>query len=216
MHAQFLMIDPLLTHFDANINAHRGQDVRRALWPLKLLLERRGCAALLLRHLTKGESKEAIMRGEGSIGIGGVSRFGLIAIKDPDDEDAVVVAPYKVNIGPAPPSMTYRFVSIANADVARIAWDADPRQWNANDLVEAASESTDALDLSESAVWLQDYLGHGPQPADACFRDAKKAGYGDTSLKRAKKRLSVRSTKEGFAQDGRWCWVLPQHDTEIA
>jgi RecA-family ATPase len=100
--AALLIVDPLMAYLGADTNAHRDQDVRRALAPLAAMLERTSCAGLLIRHLNKGQAGSALYRGGGSIGIIGAARFGLLVARDPDDDEARILAPTKCNIGPHP------------------------------------------------------------------------------------------------------------------
>ena len=64
-----LVFDPGVAFLAGELNANRDQDVRRALAPLRAMLEDTGCAAVLIRHLNKdSKSSNAIYRGGGSIG----------------------------------------------------------------------------------------------------------------------------------------------------
>ena len=49
------------------VNAHRDQDVRRALAPMAKMAERTGAAVLVIRHLNKAPGGNALYRGGGSI-----------------------------------------------------------------------------------------------------------------------------------------------------
>src|SRR5215213_6143519 len=51
--AKLVNIDPLMSFLSGESNAHKDQDVRRALAPLARLAERTGAAIVLVRHLNK-------------------------------------------------------------------------------------------------------------------------------------------------------------------
>jgi putative DNA primase/helicase len=211
--AALLIVDPLMAYLGADTNAHRDQDVRRALAPLAAILERTGCAGLLIRHLNKAQASAALYRGGGSIGIIGAARFGLLVAKDPDDDTARILAPTKCNIGPEPPALRYRLEGAPGSDAARVVWDAAAIvSFNAADLL-AASDEANRSELDEARAWLKDYLSGGARPADDALREGRKAGITDATLRRAKRALAVESTKSGFGSEGRWAWSLPDHIT---
>ena len=189
--------------------------MRRALAPLMEMLTRTRCAAILVRHLTKAQAADALYRGGGSIGIIGAARFGLLVGKDPDNEDNRIIAPTKCNIGPEPPSLRYVLEGVPGTDVARVMWDDEPSKYGANDLLEMASEDGDRTERDEAGEWLLDYLAGGPKPAVEVFREARKAGHADKTLKRAKKAVGVKSLKSAFGMGNAWAWARAEHAHEI-
>lgn len=212
MDAALLVVDPLVAYLPQTTNANKDQDVRRALAPLAAMLERTNCAGVLVRHLNKTQSSDAISRGGGSIGIIGAARFGLLVARDPDNDDARVMASTKCNIGPEPPALRYWLASVPGTDVARVVWDMAQVHYAAHDLLEIANDEGERTERDEAAAWLADYLAVGPKPADTVFREARKAGHSDKTLRRAKKAIGVRSTKDGFGYSGQWVWAYTGHD----
>jgi RecA-family ATPase len=99
---KLVILDPLMGALSAGVNAHRDQDVRRALAPLAAMAQRTGAAIVIVRHLNKAEEKSAIYRGGGSIGIIGAARVGLLVARDPDatspDDPRRVLAVAKCNL----------------------------------------------------------------------------------------------------------------------
>jgi hypothetical protein len=209
--AALLIVDPLMAYLGADTNAHRDQDVRRALAPLAALLERTGCAGLLIRHLNKAQAAAALYRGGGSIGIIGAARFGLLVAKDPDDDGARILAPTKCNIGPEPPALRFRLDGVPGADVARVTWDAAPVAINAATLLAATGDGEEERSALQEAIdWLTDYLSLGARPASDIFKHARRDGHKDATLKRAKLRRGVQSQREGFGPGSRVVWFLPE------
>lgn len=90
--AVLVVIDPLMAFLGAGVDAHRDQDVRRALHSLAAVAERTGAAIVIVRHLNKSGGPQAIYRGGGSIGIIGAARSGLLVASDPDDDTRRIVA----------------------------------------------------------------------------------------------------------------------------
>lgn len=207
-----LIVDPLMAYLGAETNAHRDQDIRRALAPLAALLDRTGCAALLIRHLNKAQAVAALYRGGGSIGIIGAARFGLLVAKDPDDDAARILAPTKCNIGPEPPALRYRLEGMLGSDAARVVWEAEPVSISAATLLAESGDEATRSERDEAKAWLRDFLSGGARPAGETQREARKAGFTDATLRRAKSALGVVSTKNGFGCEGSWAWSLPDHE----
>jgi hypothetical protein len=207
MDAALLVIDPLMAYFSQSVNANNDQQVRTALKPLAEMLERTKCSAILIRHMTKSDTKHALYRGGGSIGIIGAARFGLMVARDPDNESSRVIAPTKCNIGPEPPSLRYALESVPGSDVARVVWGVEASPYSAVDLLGAASDDGEAEDRDEAEEWLRHLLEKGPVTAQQCWKDARKQGYGERAIRRAKKRLRVIARPDNFGGD--WTWSLP-------
>jgi AAA domain len=208
--AALLIIDPLVAFLGGETNASRDQDVRRALAPLAAMLERTGCAAILIRHLNKMQSSSALYRGGGSIGIIGAARFGLLVARDPDDDEARVIAPVKCNIGPHPPALRFRLESVSGTDVARVVWDDAPVSIDAAGLLAVATgDQEERSALEEASDWLRELLELGPKPAAEVLRDARRDGIAEKTLRRARSRLGVKSSREGFGPGSRVMWFLP-------
>jgi hypothetical protein len=208
--AALLIVDPLMAYLGADTNAHRDQDVRRALAPLATMLDRTGCAGLLIRHLNKAQAGSALYRGGGSIGIIGAARFGLLVAKDPDDEDARILAPTKCNIGPHPPALRFRLESLPGTDVAKVVWDSAPVTFDAAGLLAAAAgDDEERSALGEACDWLGQLLALEPRPVADVLRDARRDGHAERTVKRAKLRLGVQSSREGFGPGSHVLWFLP-------
>ncbi len=143
--AALLVIDPLMAYLGADTNAHRDQDVRRALAALAALAERTGVAVVLIRHLNKAQSAHALYRGGGSIGIIGAARCGLLLAADPDDPERRVLAPTKANLARPPVTPVFRLAPVPGTDVARVAWLGETAHTAANLLAQPADEEERGL-----------------------------------------------------------------------
>ena len=206
--AALVVVDPLMAYLGGDVNAHRDQDVRRAMAPLAAMLERTGCAGLLVRHLNKAAGVPALYRGGGSIGIVGAARFGLLVGRDPDDETARVVAPTKCNVGPEPPALRYRLEAAPGSDAARVVWDAEPVPHGAAGLLAAAGDDERGA-LADATDWLRDYLSLGPQPAGEVLKSARRE-HAERTVRRAKDALGVASERRGFGPGSQVYWSLPE------
>lgn len=108
--AILVVLDPLMAVLGHNIDSSRDQDVREVFTPLAQLAERTNCAVLVIRHLNKGASKNALYRGAGSIGIIAAARTGLIVSQDPYEENRRILATTKNNLSRKASNLSYQVV----------------------------------------------------------------------------------------------------------
>lgn len=207
-----VIIDPFMGFLSADLKANSDQDIRRALTPLVGVAQRTGASVLLIRHLNKSASANALYRGGGSIGIIGVARFGLMVAKNPDDPTSRVLAHTKVNIGPPPASLIYAIESVPGTDVGRVVWKGESRH-GANSLLSDAIDDEEKDERDEAADWIAARLEDGPVTSSQINADSKRAGISERALKRAKRKLGVIAEKNGY--QGEWIWKLPSQRTSL-
>src|SRR6266700_2936350 len=106
--ARLVVLDPLMALLGGSIDSCRDQQIREVFTPLAHLAERTGCAILLIRHLTKGTSHNALYRGVGSIGILAAARTSLLVAPDPSDETRRILATTKNNLSQPAPNLSYQ------------------------------------------------------------------------------------------------------------
>jgi hypothetical protein len=218
--AVLVIVDPLMAFLPGSVNAHRDQDVRRALRQLASLAERTSAAILVVRHLNKVTGGNAITRGGGSIGIIGAARAGLLVAKDPENEDERVLAVTKSNLGPPVGSLKYALEGVTyptddgTGEAVRVRW-LGASTMTADGLLAALAEDADEKTLVQEVMnFLDDYL-RTPQPAEPAKRAAVKAtGASERTVMTAKKKLGVRSRKLGMG-DG-WVWALADDEDDSA
>lgn len=108
---KLLVIDPLMAVLNGKVDSFKDQSVRTDLMaPLKTLAEETGCAVLIVRHLNKGSSENALYRGGGSIGIIGAARSGLMVARNPENPEERVLAVVKSNLSKEAPSLRFKIV----------------------------------------------------------------------------------------------------------
>ena len=207
--ARLLIVDPLMAYLGREINSYRDQDVRGVLAPLAALAERTGVAVLLVRHLRKGSRGDgALYAGGGSIGITAAARSVLLVATDPDDKDRRIVAAVKSNLSRTPPSLAYR-IEEDKEGRPWIAWEAAPVDITADRLLAAGVEAEEERTArSEARDFLSYLLASGPVLSPEVFRQAKRQGHAEKTLRRAAQDLHVEKHKNGF-EDG-WSWSLPE------
>ena len=157
---KLVIIDVLMAYLSDDVNAHRDQDIRRALHVLSSLAERRGCCVIILRHLNKSGGANALYRGGGSIGIVGAARAAFMCGRDPDDETGArrIFANVKMNIAAEPPSLAYQLAYDEAHGVAYVDW-LGATEHRAGDLLsDPGDDQDDRSERQEAAGWLAAYL----------------------------------------------------------
>jgi hypothetical protein len=206
--AVLLIVDPLMAFLAGEVNAHRDQDVRRALPPFKGLAEATGCAVLVVRHLNKAPGGNPLYRGGGSIGIGGAARSVLLVAQDPHDETRRIIASAKSNLGPTPEALAYRIVADELRDCALVSW-AGTVAYSAADLLTSPVE---APKRDQAEELLSELLADGPMRQSDIKRHTDAAGVSWRTVETAKKRLGIISEQrpvEGKRGAGPSWWRLP-------
>ena len=201
--AKLVIIDPLMAFLSGRSDAHKDQDVRRALAPLSRMAERTGAAVLLVRHLNKAQGGNPLYRGGGSIGIIGAARSGLLVGEHPEEDGLRVLAGQKSNLSPMPESLAYRIVTAANG-AARIEY-VGPTEARADALLRTPGDPEQKSAMREAMEFLRDELKDGPVAANTINEHARKLEISAATLRRAKSDLGIVSRKEG---DGGWVWQL--------
>jgi hypothetical protein len=202
--AVMVVVDPITSYLEGDIN--KDQELRRCLRPLLALIANRDVVAIGSRHLNKDASMKALYRGGGSVAMIGQARVGLLVGEDPDDDEVMVIASPKANLGPKPPSLRYR-VTGAPSGAAFVEW-LGASEHGADDLVEAGGRNPD-ITAAEKLIRELILPQLAASPMLAKDADALLSANGITaksSINRAKKKLGIRSDK---AQVGAsWWWLL--------
>lgn len=218
--AALLVIDPLMAYLGASVNSWRDQDARRALAPLATMADETDVAVVVLRHLNKAQSANALYRGGGSIGIIGAARCGLLVAADPDDPDRRILATTKTNLSRPPASLTFTLEPVPGRDVARVVY-GGTSGLSASDLLSAPQDDEGRAERDqrhgarqEAETWLLDLLYAGPVASRDVIRKARADGIAERTLERAKAALEVKAERTGgLGETGSWTWSLPRHAT---
>lgn len=224
--ARLVIVDPLVAHLPMHIDSHRDQSVRRALAPLYRLAEAQNCAVLALLHLNKATGLAPLMRLGGSGAFGNAARSVLLLDRDPDDPDGEegnqrVLAHIKCNVAPLAPSLVYAIRPIVlpatesdpEVETSRLELIGESPHNGRTLLVSPSQEERSALD--EAAEFLRAELGDGARrPAGDLFKEARKIGINDRTLRRARKTIGAETEKKGFGGTGAWEWWLPKGTSE--
>ena len=202
-HASLVVIDPVMSYLDPDVDSHKDQSVRSALMPLATLCQRTHVSALLHRHLNKDSAKSALYRGGGSIAFTGVARLVLLAAKDPDDPGNYVLARTKGNLGRPPPSLSYR-IGDAGDDTGVVLWGGESEH-TADTLLapDKPGPKPDTLDAAKR--YLTDLLAGGPKLRQDVIDAATKVKLSASTVRRAADALGLVSEPYGKERT----WRLP-------
>ena len=198
-----MVVDPVTLFFSHSpeFDTNRANHVRQGLKPLLDIARRVDCAVLLCRHLGKSH-REAVHRGIGSVDFGATVRSMLTIARD-KATGQLTVAHTKANLSKCGESYTFAITDEG------FRW-GGPVDVTPDELTDGkAGEERSARKEAES--FLREVLAAGPVKSKEVFRQAKEAGIGEWTVRRAKKNLGVVVTREGFGNDGDWFWSLPQH-----
>ncbi len=215
--ARLLVIDPLAA-FLCGPDANKDQAIRRVLYQLSRIAERRRCAVICMRHLNKTGAAKALYRGNMSIGVIGHARAGLLVAPDPDDAAARVLAVTKCNLAAPPASLRFRLTPSAEGEVCRIEW-LSRSPYRADQLLQPAPVA-DQRETREEAITkmalgvtlLTELLSRGPLEIRHLKKECAAAGLSNRTVERAARRLGLR-LKHAFV-DGkhRYTWELPEEE----
>jgi hypothetical protein len=202
-----LIIDPITAYMSTDTDSHATADVRSDLAPLAELAQRHGMAVLMVSHLNKATTMQALYRVTGSVAFVAAARSAFGVIRDPNDKERRYVLPLKSNLGKDTGGLAYRIAFDGRAP--RIEWEPEPVNVDIDDVTAVASPRERAKQSAEDAVgvWLRDQLRYGPVAAADIWRRAKEAGHPERKVKAAIKNLGVEKAPAGYR--GTWHYALP-------
>jgi hypothetical protein len=199
LRAQLVIIDPITAFLPVKMDINRANEVRSVLSSLSRLADRRRCAIVIIRHLTKSKASKAIYQGLGSIDFSAACRSVLLAGNDPDNEQHRALVQTKNNLGPIAEATGYRIDRSGN-----FRW-TGPSPLTAQRILAAERDET-ALSAAQEFVIAS--LANGPKTANEIMDAAKRAGHSTATVKRAKTQAGVISNKNGY--QGASNWTLPE------
>jgi hypothetical protein len=212
---RLVIFDPLSQFVAQGYSLIVEQSVRRLLGPVATLARETGAAFLLTNHLSKRSGGPALYRASGSIGIMAMARSVLLVAPDPDDQDALVLASTKSNLGPAPVALSYRVKEVSG--VPRLEWLEEvgltpDELLSGLDGRKGRSGNSARSKVEEAELFLTQILGKGPISAEAVKSKSEDLFSWKTVL-RAKQALGVRSKKQRGV-GGQWDWELAEGPAE--
>ena len=212
-----VILDPLSVYM-GKTDQHNAGEVRVVLAPLAELMDKHGCAGVVVSHFNKGSgdpSGGALMRLAGSGAFGAAARAVYGVLVDPDQDDQPVFLPIKVNLAPPMPGLLFRTVQavLDNADsngrlieASKIEWQPGLCMADANELLSRKPVTQDReTEQQRAATLLLELLQAGPVPVKELQDAANGHGLSWRTVERAKQALpQIRAHKTAAG----WQWQL--------
>lgn len=217
MRPALLILDPILSAVSGD--SHKAAEVRRGLQPVVDLAMDLDCAVLGITHFGKGTAgRDVTERVLGSQAFGALARVVWATVAPDDPEEPRRLVRSKSNIGPDGGGFEYALQRVTDADGVTgqtVEWGGE-LEGGARDLiaeVEGPSSGDDdnaAPSLSKAMDFLRSTLADGPCRSSDVASQARVLDISEKTLKRAKTKLRVVSTREGGAgRNGWWVCSLP-------
>ena len=209
------IIDPIVSAISGD--SHKNAEVRQGLEPLRNLAERHSMTVLGISHFSKGtRGGDVVERVTGSLAFGAACRGVLAAAKlaEDDERGSRLFCIAKSNVGPDEGGFAYD-VEMTNIgdeiSASRIVW-RQPLEGTAYELLAQAETlaTPEARSAEDEAVeFLRAELEAGRQKPPDVIKRAESEGISKSYLHRARKKLGIKTEREGFG-GGCW-WVFPDH-----
>lgn len=212
--ASLILLDPLMSRLDADLDSHKDAEVRQALEPITAIADRTRAACIGLIHLNKSSGTDPLTLIMGSRAFAAVARAVLFAMIDPDDASNRLLGQPKNNLGRDDlPTLTYTIESktVAQTDegpvtTGRIRWGEETAR-TVRDVLESAGDTEEErFEAGSAARWLYDYLlSQGGEDNSTTIKAVgKAAGHSNSSLDRARKKVGAKFTEGGFPRTTFW------------
>lgn len=229
-----VILDPLTSRLAGQLDTHKDADVRKALEPLTAFCEASGSAVIGLMHVNKGGSGDPGTSIMGSRAFPAVARAVLYVQVDEDaenehDHPQAILEVVKANLGPkGKDNLAYEIEEVQvgydyEEDLpvlsSRIHWLGNTDK-NVRDAMAASNDSLNDKDtITGAALWLKGYME--TQGGEVESMDVKKAGagagYSESALKRAKKKVGIEYAYKGYPKRSYWTMALDtQSDAYVA
>lgn len=194
--ARVMILDPVQAYVGTGVDMNRANEVRTVLAQLSRIAEKYRCAMILVGHLNKAQGTKSQYRGLGSIDFQAAARSVLIVGRVKEKPEVRVMAHEKSSLAPEGEPVAFElsadngFRWLGHYDIS------------IDDLLSGVSREKKS-DLAEKLI--RDCLSDGRYPQQALMDKAKRMDISKRIIDEVKKRLNVRSVKDG----NQWFWQLP-------
>ena len=203
---RMVIVDPISNYLDSNENSNTA--VRSVLKRLQRLADKTGVAFIFIQHINKSSKAHAQQKVLGSTAIVATCRAVWGVYIDPDDKNARIFAPIKINCGYNHTAVSYRISSGGKVEII----DGSIPDLTADDIESAQqaarreARNQRPSKREECATWLWDVLIDGEKPVNQIYELGKAQGYSERTIDRAKSELEIGSRRVGFGKEGHIVW----------
>ncbi len=206
-----IIIDPI-TAYLGTTDANSNSEVRSILTPLARIAEKYNLAIICISHNNKNASQQAIHRAIGSIGFIAACRSAYVVIKDNDDDDKRLFLPLKNNNGNDKTGLAFHIESTVvngNIETSKVVWLNELVLKTADEIMSSSMTYEDKSALEAAKEFLHILLHSSALPATEIFKLAKAEGISESTLRRAKQKMGITTSRERFGKGGKYIWSLP-------
>lgn len=215
--AALFVLDPMSSNLAGKRNDQ--DDMRPVMERIRRdLAEATECAVLGLAHVKKGRSADLLEAIMGSSELGNIARAAIGVVRDPDEDDAIILSQEKNNLGELSiESFRYRIHKLNyvadNGEViptSRLEW-LDPTDTKASDII-ADTENLDVRPrVAAAEEFIRDYLvSEGGQALKKdVLNHGRNEGHKSSTLERAARKLKLISIPSGRGAARLWSFPPP-------
>jgi putative DNA primase/helicase len=221
---KLIQIDPLNAYLGTGTNSFKPSDMRRLLTPISDFADRMNITIMVLAHLNKAvSSNTALNRVAESHVVGALCRSAWMVApecKDGKETGRMLFMKGKNNMVDRRLQLN-RAYQIEGVDVPldngkvfnhpRIIW-REIVSTTADEAFSAEYAKGDKVD--QAAAMLKGVLAEGPLSTTDVGKMAEERGIGWRTVEKAKKKLDVRSVRDGFGPGSRSKWRLPTEEEQ--
>lgn len=218
-----VVVSPLMSRVSSALDTHKDQSVRQALEPLVQMAYDRKVLVLGLIHLNKSTTTDPLRAVMSSAAFVAVARAVVFVARDPDDPEVRLVGEPKNNGGPSGAELGLLTFTIEKVvvgtdpddglpiEATRLVW-GEVRDGSIDEVLsDSALGSENRTEASEAGDWLVIYLYEqgGSASKDDVMKAAKEEGYTEHSLRRARARKGITTTRTKTVPSTT-VWSLPR------
>jgi hypothetical protein len=193
---------------DAGIDMNRANVTMHFMSELDQLAREFNTTVLVVRHLRKGDSNDALYRGLGSIAIAARVRSIMLLGRNPDEPDVRALAHVKSNYAPPGPTVLFDLQTTKSRQQPKVRLLGITRDLGPDEILSRPARErgrpNDALE--EAKEFLRDCLSDGEKLKSQIDNAREARSISEMTLRRAALDLKVVKSK----RDGKSVWALPR------
>lgn len=205
--ARLLVIDPI-SAYCGGTDSHKNADVRGMLAPPAAMASKYRIAVVMVTHLSKGSKDKAVYRSMGSLAFAAAARAVWHVAKDHDDPDRRLFLLTKMNVCEESTGLAYRLEDgVVCWEEGSVTMSADDHM--ADDGVKSRGSTDTGQAVADAADWLAERLSDRSLAAVTIQDQTEDDGISWTTMKRAKRKVGVKTQRMGFGKGSVFWWTLP-------
>lgn len=202
---KLIILDPLSAYIGETTSMNSANEIRRQFRPLIDIAKEQGCAIIIVHHMNKAIGQKALNRGVGSVDVAAAARSVLLVARtDKDRPNERILAQVKSNLSPTGSAILFSIDENGIVWLEETSKTADEVLGNVFAAVGRPDEQ-----MQKAKDTLSQILADGiPKPQCEVMEKLKALGVSESTAKRAKALLNIRSVKQGV----QWFWSLPNSE----